>query len=420
MSSISGPGGNSGHYTQSTQENDPQTGAEQHVQADTTAETAGSSREQETARTTHDQAYARFAASERFMGPDAPPADEPPSFASREGTQIAYNPTMREHAPTTREQVLAMREYLAGQQQQVPQLPAYGEHESTPSRNPANDPALRPRPSTSRLRQAFSQQSSTSSFQTSANASRVSMPGRQGSADVPPPVPPLPASLRGTTAPSQLNLREGGESSNQPGSSTGPGTIEGSRAGRFGNLFSRDKQGSRNHNLRQALERGDHNEIQTRLYKTNPPPNPATPSSKQGQNAFHKVGLGKPTPNRDMIDKLFDLTPVGQRASAARMKDTQGNTPLHYVEQRLGTLEGTTPPNSNERRHIQNETRRLEHLSNRLREASARVEGSNGNHPLQEITNNQNQTPEQMRASAREAAQVSARTTQGLREAGLL
>lgn len=320
------------------------------------------------------------------------------------------------------------------------------------SANPANDPALRPRQSTSRLRRATSRQAlsrqasqaslgvhsnaSTSSFGTIPNANASQLNLRQGSGDAPPPVPPLPAAFRQGTLTSQHSsqlggaqtqegaiLREG-EITSEPvpheappgydnaaaGSSTGPGTLAAATVGvpkssRFGNLgrnlfkSSRelDPQGAVNHDLRAALETGDSDAIARYLNATDLVPNPATPSSGHEQNAFHKIGLSKSSLSRQTVDQLFEITPIRLRASAAQAQDKPDkNTPLHYIQKRLGTLAGT--PNRNE-----HEVTRLEYLATKLKAAVAAA----GQDPesLDHIENRARVTPAQVRRRAEREAQ---------------
>lgn len=425
MSGVNGPGGSDlEHLAENPPEPQQEEEAHTPVEADTTP-----------AVSAHEQALQSMDEWFASRGDAVDPSlgdvrEQPPSFhAPGDSSQLGDNLT-----PTQRQRALDRQQRA----RQGPRPPAYGDHEATPTEDPANDPALRPRPSTSTLRRALSRQTSratlgalrsqgsAASLRTSASASRISLPGRQTSADVP-PVPPLPASLSRGTAPSRLNLQEGhpegGEITSEPvpltpppgygggggasavaGSSTDPGTIEGSRLSRrLASFFpgrSRDPQGAANHDLRQALERGDSDALTRSLDSTSPAPNPATPSSTHQQNAFHKIGLSRGTFSNETIDQIFERTPVGQRAAAARRQDTQGNTPLHYVERRIGTLEGTPGQHTAE-------MRRLEHLSTRLREAAARL--GPGEQELDAITNNANQTPQQMREQAKRFARQSRR-----------
>jgi hypothetical protein len=373
----------------------------------------------------------------------------PPTARDAQGsTRLDYTPT---------EQEQNLQRLLARQQAEAARRADPPPSIDSPglSENPADSPDLRPRQSTSRLRRAFSRQNlsrqpsqaslgalsnaSTSSFGAipSANASRINLRqgslGRQGSGGDVPPVPALPAAFRQGTLTSQLSsphsdqapegtvLREG-EITSEPipheppptynaaaGSSTGPGTLAGaaalnapsrSRLRSLGNLITsgrtRDPQGDANNKLRQALEKGSSKDIAKFLNATSPAPNPATPSSENEQNAFHKVGLSKGNLSRETIDQLFEKTPVGLRAAASRAQDKLGrNTPLHLVQQQIGKLQALLINQNPAKIEV------LEHMATKLIEADAAAPGET---PLNQIRNAARRTPDEERREARRTA----------------
>lgn len=88
------------------------------------------------------------------------------------------------------------------------------------------------------------------------------------------------------------------------------------------------------------------------------------------------------------MDKLFSKTPIGHQATAAKQRDNLGNTPLHYVENKLGELERKPDRNPIE-------LRRLEYLSSALRTAAGKT-GPPGE--IDEIQNNVGRTAKDARA----------------------
>jgi hypothetical protein len=372
----------------------------------------------------------------------------PPTARDAQGsTRLDYTPTLQEQ---NLQRLLARQQAEAARRNPPPSIDTPGLSE-----NPADSPDLRPRQSTSRLRRAFSRQNlsrqpsqaslgaqsnaSTSSFGTipSANASRINLrqdSGRQGSADVPPPVPQLPEQYRRGTGQTQLSQQSGqgqegavlqeAERTSSPtphapppgysaaaGSSTGPGTLAGaaaltapsrSRLRSLGNLITsgrtRDPQGDANNKLRQALEKGSSKDIAKFLNATSPAPNPATPSSEHEQNAFHKVGLSKSNLSRETIDLLFAKTPVGLRAAAARAQDDPDrNTPLHLVQQQIGKLQALLINQNPAKIEV------LQYMATKLIEADAAAPGQT---PLNQIRNAAGRTPDEERREARRTAPI--------------
>ena len=185
MSGISGPrnsNSNVGYSAEYTQEQTQDRNAPEEAQTQ--------------ASTTQQRAEARYEASEFIYGENLS-ADPPPNFSLNphegEGTiESSLRPR----------QTAAQTVALARSPRSGTRPPMYGEHINTPAENPANDPALRPRPSTSSLRRIINRQpsqgtirtqASIASFQSNAFDSRANLPGRQDSSDVPPVHPsPLP------------------------------------------------------------------------------------------------------------------------------------------------------------------------------------------------------------------------------------
>lgn len=137
--------------------------------------------------TTRQHADERYVASQALF-PEDTPTEDPPAF-NNPGNSILLDFT-----PRRGQQAAACQARAA-----IPQPPAFGEHINTPTEDPANDPALRPRPSTSSFRRLMSRQpsqgtlrsqTSTASFQSSAFGSRPDLTGPARFGDLP-PVPPL-------------------------------------------------------------------------------------------------------------------------------------------------------------------------------------------------------------------------------------
>jgi hypothetical protein len=322
-------------------------------------------------------------------------------------------------------------------------LPRYGRHETHPTTNPADDPALQPGPPTNPVRRLFSQpsqatlRSRASSSSLQSNASRVNLAGSQGAADVP-PVPPLPPSVARPQASSSRGMLQGGQgASGAPpvpslppaygehdqlsgvGQSTQAApqpSASGSRGlGRqISSFFSRgssdpaQKQLERNGRLREAIEKGDQTALNRRLDKTNPTPNPAAPSAVNNQNAFHKLANSGHSFPTAVINKMFEKTPVGHLAPAAMQQDAKGNTPLHYVEKRLGSATAARRPD-------QDQVGRLSHLGARLRHAAAAA-----NQPLEGVQNADGHTPAQMREEGRREQEATAQLEDSLRQSNML
>jgi hypothetical protein len=142
----------------------------------------------------------------------------------------------------------------------------------------------------------------------------------------------------------------------------------------------------RNHSLRQAIKNGDERALRKSLDEE-PPPNPAAPSGIHHRNAFHKLGKSTHKFAPDVIDIVFDKTPLGHRGHAATAQDNKGNTPLHYVEKKLGyaTASGDGP-----------EAARLRYFRNRLKQA-AEASGRSADG----VRNNDGHTPAQMHEEGR-------------------